>query len=157
MTNQEAYNLYLTAQKFRGNKKLSVKFSWALMRTMKMIEKGLIEPIEELMKPSEIFLKYEEARKTLCEKYAVKDKDGNFVIENGSYTFQKGKTPNLSPLNKKHKKAIEERKKQTDGYKKVMKEKYTDGVHKVKIDYLPEEVSPDDLAALEPMIDGGKA
>ena len=122
------------------------------MRTMKKIETAVIEPIDELTKPNAGFTEYQNARIALCEKTALKDEKGNFIIKEGAYTFKDNVQPKLEPLQKKHKADIDNRKKQMEDEKKILKEEYDGELHRVSFEHVPESMTLDDLASLEFMI-----
>lgn len=152
MTNQEALDLYQVAGTFRDQSGVPVKFAWALMRNMKRIETTVIEPLRELTKPSEALQEYEQKRRELCQETACKDATGEFILENGNYTFPDGKAPDMSALQETYQEELDKREQQLKDADRILAEDYDGELYQVAFEHLPETISPGALSILEPII-----
>lgn len=84
------------------------KFNYALVRNKKKITgevQTIYEAINKLQEP------FHKERIVLCEKYALKDKDGQYIIKNESYQFGASQAvfdKQLQELTEKHKPELSE-------------------------------------------------
>ncbi len=156
--NIELIQLYNTLHSV-GNLK-GVRFAYAVSKNIHKI-KPHIESLQDSVKPSEEFQKYDKERLELAEKHAKKNKDGqpnkitdldnntqSYDIENEE-KFQK----ELKKLQSKYKDALEEREKQIEKYKELLQEEADVELYKIKVEDLPEDITPQQMTNLFMIID----
>ena len=102
------------------------KFAYGRAKNKKIL-KSEIEALNEVLKPSEEYKKYDKERIELCEIHAKKDKDGKPVVESGQLIMrdQKAFDKEHDALTKKHKKAIIARNQQDKEYRELIEDRVT--------------------------------
>lgn len=134
-----------------------VKFAFTVLKNRKIFETQIEEDkaiFEKILTPSDEFKEFETKRIELCIECSEKDENGSPVVENDQYKIlDLNKFDNeLNKLSKKHKEAIDARKKQIDDYNSLMEEDLILDFKKISINDLPNEVSEKQLRMLEFMI-----
>jgi DNA-directed RNA polymerase specialized sigma subunit len=138
------------------------RFVYAIAKNARLI-KPEIESINETLKQTDEYKKYEKERIALAEKYAKKDGQGNAIIipnrnnpNVGDYDIDDKKKFNeeLEKLNDKNKKVIEAREKQEEEYGKLLEEETEDfKFHKIKFDDLPENITSGQLIGISLLLE----
>lgn len=120
-----------------------VKFSYLAVRNKQVVQEEL-KTIQESIKPAAAFQEYEKKRIGLCEEFCIKDKAGKPVITaNSNYAGldvnEEWKTAHEALL-EEYKEALDERKKQMEGYAEFLKEEV-----ELKLITIPIKMLPDSL------------
>lgn len=130
------------------------KLGYAIARTKAKL-KVEVEALEEALKPDATFQKYEEKRIELCRKHVQKDPQGNPVVQGNEFVFGENRgafDAEMAPLTAEHAQAIEDRKRQIEGYQAGMKEPITVEVHQVDVADLPQDVTVGQMDVLYRLI-----
>lgn len=152
MKNSELYNLragLLSVGSLTG-----IKFAYAVARNKAKLDSE-ISTMESVIKPKADFLAYEEERISLAKESAVKDSSGKPTVDGGNYVManQEVFDKAIKTLQEKHKAAIEGREKQLSEYKNFLDEESSFKPYMVKMEFVPEAISPNQLSGIFPMID----
>lgn len=131
-----------------------VKFSYAIARNIAIL-KPIIESLKKAQEPSVEFQKYDLERVVIAEKYAKKDENGKPVIIGESYIFEDKKIfdKEVETLQKKHKKAIDERTKQIEDFNKLLEEESTVALNLINIKDVPEEITSTQMIQIYQLIE----
>jgi len=139
-----------------------VKFAYAVSKNKRLFETEMTA-LSDMQKPSEGFVEYEKTLQELAKKHARTDEKGEiemqtapngavgFVIDEDNLIFNEAK----KKLDKKFKKAIDERQEVSLKIDEVMKEEIdlsALGVHKILFKDLPDELNAKEFELLEFMI-----
>lgn len=128
------------------------KFAYFVMKNIKII-KPEIEFIQDLNKVPSEFIEYDKKRIEMCKKYAVKDDEGQPIIEDGNYKIKNQKLfdKKLNELKKEYYDTIEEKNKKDLGMTKFLMEDADVDFYKIKMEDLP-ELSAKVLMVLDELI-----
>ncbi|MFA6077366.1 MAG: hypothetical protein WC735_04825 [Candidatus Paceibacterota bacterium] len=140
MTKGDNINLFSTLNKL--GKLTGVKFAYAVARNLAFL-KPEYEALQEAVKPTEDFVKYEEERVELAKEYAKKDAEGKPISENNAYVLEDKETFDVKfiELKKKHKKTLEAREAQLKEQEELLKTDSTLVLYKVKIEDVPKDIT----------------
>lgn len=155
MSNDEILTLHSSLRKlgnFRG-----VKFAYGVSKNISILERE-VRSLTEAMKPSPEFSKFEEERVALAKKHAKKDENGKemtiidgditrYVMENEA-KFNK----EFEVLKKKHKKAIDERKKQSEEFNELLKTESEIDLFKISLEDVPSEISVAEMEIIKDIV-----
>lgn len=130
-----------------------VKFAYTTLKNKKKIEEE-IKFLEEVVKPSDKFLEYEQERIQLCNQFADKNEDGSPVIENNQFKIQDMDTFNkkLENLKKSYDGVLEEREKQIFEYNSMIDEEVGIEFTKLNLNDLPTDISAEQLEKIDFMV-----
>lgn len=129
-----------------------VKFAYAVSRNLSILKPEL-ESLEKAAKPTDEYMKFEDERIKLVEKFAEKDEKGKAkqvpMVSNPrqtEYVIDKDKQEELDKefgeLKEKHKEAVEGREKQIKEYNELLKSEAPKlEFHKVSIDQVPAQIN----------------
>lgn len=134
-----------------------VKFAFTVLKNRKKIEKQLEEdkPIfEEILKPTEGFIEYENKRIALCELHSEKDEDGKPITEGDKYKILDIQKFNdeLFELTEKYTESVEDRKRQIEEYNSLMEENVDIDFQKISFENLPDDLTEKQLTSIEFML-----
>lgn len=135
-----------------GNLK-GVKLSFAIAKNKKIVEEEA-EALVEAVAMTDEYKKYEEERLKLCKKYASKDDSGNPVLVADDYLIkdQVAFDEAIKELNDANTELIEERDKQVEEGNKLLDEYSSIKLHKIKYEYIPDDVTIAQMDILLPLI-----
>ncbi len=158
MKNIELVQLYNTLHSVGDLK--GVKFAYAVSKNIHKI-KPHIESLQESVKPTEEFQKYDKERAELAEKHAKKNKEGkpitNTNLDNNTQSYEieneEKFQKELEKLQKKYKGALDERESQIEKYKELLQEEADVELYTIKVKDLPEDITPEKLTNLFFIID----
>ena len=136
------------------------KFSFALVKNFDKIEKELKQLEESRKKPSEKLALYNELEGELIKKLALKNEKGDYIIQKNAdgtskYTFDDLEKVNngVIKLQKANPEAMEELKKDNEDYNTLLDEPAGIDFYKVKIDFVPDTITVEQLASIECLIE----
>lgn len=136
-------------------------------KSLAEVEFKVIQEARDMIKPSDKFMEYEEKRIAVCEEVALKDEEGKslkILLEDGREVFNipPNKTKELEEkLNAlldgdpEYKPAIEEKNKTEEEFKNLLEEEVEMSFVKINIDDLPNEITPNEIQILEPLLEVG--
>lgn len=150
MTKQEVLNLYNGLQAVSNLS--GAKWSYAIVKNISKIEQE-IKALQKAYAFSDEFAAYEQKRIGLARKHAVKKAGEPQTVRIGNneeYLIKDEKKFNveLDKLQKKHQKAVNDRKKQLADFNEILKEKIEIDLYKIDPDLIPEEITPAQLSAI---------
>ena len=164
MTNQE---LFMLAQGLANNlthlKALKgAKFTYGITKNMDLIQKEM-DLINDIIKPSDELKEYDDIRVKLCEKFAKKDENGEYIkIESipGSGQFEydidqeseEWKTA-IEKIKTEHKTILDERDEQIKEYNNLLYSDINIEFHKIKLDDVPTDISLELMQIIKPFIE----
>ncbi|MFA5395224.1 MAG: hypothetical protein WC346_04320 [Methanogenium sp.] len=154
MNKQDALNLWNGLHAVSGLK--GAKWAYAVAKNINNL-KSEIEALQKSIAPSKEFSEYNNKRLELAQKHAAKEKGVPKKIKIGNteeyLIADKNKfNKELKPLQKKYKKALDERDKQMKDFEEILKEEVKIDLHMVDSDYIPEEITPAQVTAVMPII-----
>lgn len=129
------------------------KFAHARNRTMSKI-RPILYKIDEVYKPPNDYLTYDEQRAKLCEKFS-KNKDGIIKrLDNGDFDIQdkEGFNKEVKILQKKCEKIIKARDQQLKYYEKMLKESIEIEIHTIAEEEISDDIIGHHYDAILPMI-----
>lgn len=152
MQNKKLVELYQGLNSVKDLK--GVKFAYGIVKNINII-KSEIEAFQESINPTKEFMAFENGRIELAKKHSKKDDKGNPVIADNQYEVEdKDKfEESFLELREKHKEAIDKREKQAEEYNKLLAEESKIELHKIKMSDVPDNISPEQLAAIFDIID----
>ena len=136
----------------------NVKFSYFVAKNRKLIEIE-IAALQEMMKPTDDYKVYDEARIDLAQSYAEKLPTGNFKLENNEYVMNPKNREkfltDIKALKKKHKSAIDAYEKKLKEFDEILDKDETDiQFHKIKMSELPPAITPQQIQTFMDLIEG---
>jgi len=177
LTNQQALAMHFTLQKLSSRDDLQGKFAYAVMRNLKNL-KPVVDSLSEIRKPVEGFKEFEDERVALCESYAQrapevdengmpkKDSNGEIILSNnpavsqGQYVIDTDKIEELDSKIKalktsdKYASVISQMESKELQLKEMLNDDAQIEVFKVSPDYIPNNISPNELSILDEMLQG---
>lgn len=155
ITNQEIVNLYQGLQLVASL--TGAKFAYAIARNTEILEKEL-KSLRIAGRPSDEYMKYEEARGELAESHARKDKDGQpekykkdglerFSIEDNA-KFE----ADFTALRLEYKDVIISHKKQQKEFDELLLEETTVELYMIPKSYLPENINTKQMVGILPIV-----
>jgi hypothetical protein len=130
-----------------------VKFAYAVIKNKKKIEEE-IKIIEETIKPSDDFSKYEQERIQICVVNSEKKEDGSAVIVDNKYKIidmEKFNTE-LEELRSNYTDTIKDRESQIADYNNLLEEDLDMTFFKIGENDLPLDITPAQLLSIEFMV-----
>lgn len=140
-----------------GSNYKGAKFNYFLAKNDRLI-RGELSIIDEIMKPSPEFLKFEQERYKLCAEYSNKDEHGTPIIRNNSYDINIERKDEfekkLEELKNKPENipVVKQRDEQFAKYKEVMDVENDIQLHKIKLSDIPDDLSKDYIDGLFDLI-----
>lgn len=130
-----------------------VKFAYARSKNKNKIESE-IKSLQEAIKPSEDYAKFDKDRIELCEKHCDKDDKDKPVMENSRYVFKNRKNfeTAFNGLKKTYNDTLEAREKQIEEYNKLLEEKSDFEIHHVLLSDVPDGITGKQLEDVMEMI-----
>lgn len=152
MKRRELY-MFMQSLNNLGNLK-GVKFAYSIIKNKKKIEEE-IKILEEVVKPSDEFSKYEAERIELCELHCEKDDKGEPVVEDDKYKIidESKFDKELETLKESYNTYITEREDQIKDYNKMLDDEIEMDFAKVNFDELPTDISTTQLESITFMLD----
>lgn len=133
-----------------------IKFAYSVLKNKKLLDDE-IAILQKTVEMTEAYKDYETQRVTLCEMNSERDEQGKPVIVNNQYSIidRESFEKEIEELKAKFADVINERIKQVTEYDNIMVEEsdIVDKLSKVKVEFLPEELSANQLEALKEMIE----
>ena len=136
----------------------NTKFAYAITKNTRLIDAEL-EIMKEIAQSGvpEKLQEFESKRKELIEKYAEKNEDGTFKTVNGNYDVQGDNLvafqTDYDALTKEYADTLAENEANNAKVDGMLKEEIDLALIKVKVDNLPDDLSAEELDALEPIIE----
>jgi hypothetical protein len=124
----------------------SFKFSYFIARNNKLVKEE-VEIWQKMILPAGKFKEYEDKRMDMIKKFAEKQSNGIYKIENGEYIIvpekQKDFDKEIEKLKKRYKKALDEREKQMKDFDDSLENLDVDlKFSTIDIKDMPEEITP---------------
>lgn len=141
---------------------LTGKAGYAVAKNRKLIEAEL-EALQETVKATKSFEKYENERVELAKKHAKKDEKGEPVVSKphpltGQTSFviekQEQFDKEYEKLKETHKEALEEREKQINDYNAFLQEDIKIELHKIEESDIPETATAEEIYTLLEIVNG---
>lgn len=128
-----------------------VKFAYAVAKNRRVVE-AEVNAMQEALKPTKEFEEYDKKRIVICEKYCERDEKGkplfdaqnNYKDVNGNPAFE----AEIKVLKEEYAEALDERRKTTEDYNKMLEEEIEFTFHKVLQDDLPKDITAGQLSAI---------
>ena len=136
----------------------NTKFAYAITKNTRLIDAEL-EIMKEIAQSGvpEKLQEFESKRIGLIEKYAEKNEDGTFKTINGNYDVQGDNLvafqTDYDTLTKEYADTLAENEANNAKVDGMLKEEIDLALIKVKVDNLPNDLSAEELDALEPIIE----
>lgn len=126
-----------------------VKFAYTVVKNKKLIETE-IQLLQDIIKPTDDFQRYERERIELCENFCVRGDDGQPIVENNNYKIddKAGFDEAMDILKDKYETEIVNRAKQVDDYNRLLGEDVDINLIKLKVTDLPEGMSADQIESV---------
>ena len=130
-----------------------VKFAYALSKNKKLIMRE-IEMLNEVIKQSEEYAKFEKKRVELCEKYAKKDEKGKPKIEKNEYLIANRKKfeKELEKLRADNKEPLDKREIQVKEFNELLENESSYVPFKIKLEDVPKEITASQLDGIKDLI-----
>ncbi len=134
-----------------------VKFSYAVVRNINIL-KPEIEALQEVIKPSEEFTKYEQERIELAKEHSKKDDKGEPMSENNKFILEDEKKfeKEFEKLKEKNKKVFDDRQKQIDEYITLLETESSMELFKIDISDVPEGITTQQMNSIYELIEEQK-
>ena len=141
---------YVSDQNLKG-----VKFNYVIARILVELQRH-IDSLEESIKPSDLFKKFEQEKNQLLLKYSEKDDKGDVVFEDEQKTQVKIKDDEQEEFNEEFGKLIEEydevlkeRDKQLKEFDRLIREEAVEiKVPELTLDDIPEDIDTKTMTSL---------
>ena len=134
----------------------NIHLSYSIAKNIRLMEQHLAT-FKDIGKPSEDYMKYENARIKLNAECAQKDArkqpriiDNKFIIDPEKQVFF---DESMKALVEEHKSAIDEQNKKQMDIEKMLDDECTIDVHKMKLSWFPNTFKPGDLEILMDLIE----
>lgn len=131
------------AIKILEGRPLNIKFSYFLAKT-KIAIKEEATALEDLAKPSEAFIEYDQKRTRLAQRLADKNEDGTIRVNNNNFVITKNLElfqEEMESLRDLHKDAIQGRKDQIKQLNDMLEEDIEiEGLQIIEYKDIPEEI-----------------
>jgi len=152
MKRSELFDLYNKLQGLRYHSD-NKKFSYALIKNIKSIE-GDINKLNEIIKPNEDFLKFEQKRISVCQAHAIKDENGEPILNGDEFQIEDMEKFNadLEPMKAKYQSTLSERQKQIEEYNSLLDEEINVDLTLVGPDDLPDGITPNEIEDIYPIL-----
>lgn len=133
------------------------KFAYAVAKNMVTIS-NTFKRLGEMLKADKDYTPFDKERVELCRTHAIKDKDGNPIMENGAYTkmiSQKHFNKDFDKLKQKYKEPFEKQEAKVKAYQAKMNEEVGDlsKLHKITKENLPPNITPGQIFNIMPLIE----
>lgn len=159
-------DLYRFKQGFENlyNVEISAELSLKVIKNLRLLNTEL-EDLEKVVKPSDEFMKvYQPKVEELAKKNCIKDESGNplpKVGPNGSTTYDftsEGKVKFEKDLlelenNPENKTIVDERKKQIEGFNKLLEKNNDIKLNKIELSQLPKTITPQQIDLIYELIE----
>jgi len=131
-----------------------VKFAYTIIKNKEKLEEE-IKMLEEVVKPSDEFSKYETERIELCELHCEKDEKGEAIVEDDKYKIidEDKFDGELESLKQSYIEHITEREAQIKDYNTMLDDEMEMDFAKVNFEELPTDISTAQLESIEFMLD----
>lgn len=152
MKNRELKDFQEVLERF--SKVKGREFAYAIYKNKNIIEAEMkiLEQIKRQPHPD--FQNYENERTILCITYSEKDESGNPIIDNNRYriTDHEGFNKDFDELKVKYAEVIKDIEDAEHEYIDFMEKENSIDLYKISIKELPEDISGDEIAMLEPIL-----
>lgn len=128
----------------------NIKFNYWLAKTRTKL-KGEIEAIKEAIKYDDDFIKYQNERIALCEKYAKKDKEGNPIIKNNNFIIDNEEDfeKEIEALKQKYSETIKKAEERTKEIEQFLETTTDTQIPQININDIPDNAfSPEEIELL---------
>ena len=156
MKNQQLFELFNALNTVTGLS--GVRFNYAIAKNIATLKPEILS-LQEALKASEEFNKYDTERIEIAKKHAKKDENGEpikqnvgtqeqFIIEDKEL-FDK----EFEALKEAHKEVYEARLKQLKDFEDLLEVENPVVLHKIKLSDIPEDIKTEQLAGIYPLIE----
>jgi hypothetical protein len=151
MKNKDLYNARNSLVKYLDVKENN-SFSYAIYKNIELID-VILKSFDRLNEVPMEISRYEVERRSICEKYAKRDEDGGFEVENEQYVIENREEfdKEMNELEEKYKDIIEKRKKDLENIEILMESNCELKFIKTDMQDLP-KLSPSEMMNLSFMI-----
>ena len=119
--------------------------------------KSALTPGNEILKETPEYLEYEKKRTDLCMEYCEKGEDGQPRIENQNYVIATEKMTEFNgkveELKKEHEAVLDVMDEKRKKYQEFLEEESTFEPYKIKMEDVPENITPNQLQWIMGIID----
>lgn len=136
------------------------KFAYAVARNQDRLKREL-RILQDVSHPEQPFIEYNEERIKLCKEYSAKDHEGKPVMilngpKSSSYFIedQEAFDKALDVLQEEHKDALDAEKKRIAEHVELLKQEIEIEPYAIRIDWVPNNISVEQMEAIFPFIDG---
>lgn len=152
MKRSELFDLYNKLQGLRYHSD-NKKFSYALIKNIKSIESDINE-LNEIIKPNEDFLQFEQERISVCKSHAIKDENGEPILNGDEFQIENMEQFNadLEPMKVKYQDVLSKRQKQIEEYNTLLDEEIQEDLIKIGPDDLPDGITPNEIEDIYPIL-----
>jgi len=152
MKRSELFNLYNKLQGLRYHTD-NKKFSYAMIKNIKSIEIEIVKH-NEIIKPDEEFLQFEQERLDICKSHTLKDENGVPILKGDEFQIENMDKFNLElvPIKEKYKTVLSHRQELIEKYNSLLDDDIEFDLVKVGPDDLPDSITPDELEDIYPML-----
>lgn len=152
MKRSELFDLYNRLQGLRYHSD-NKKFSYALIKNIKTIESE-INRLNEIIKPTEDFLQFEQERIAICRSHAIKDENGEPILNGDEFQIEDMSKFNsdLEPMKMKYQDVLHKRQQQIEKYNSLLDEQVEVELIKIGPDDLPDSITPNEIEDIYPIL-----
>ncbi len=158
MKNKDIVQLYNNLKEL-GNLE-GVKFAYFVVKNMKILQSE-IAVFEDIIKPSEKYVEYEQKRLDICKKYAEKDENGNCKIENDKFVGCENNeefNKEIQQLNNEYAEVILKRNQQLKEIEQILEEENNNiKLMKIKVEDIPKNITVKQMMVINDLIDENSA
>lgn len=135
-----------------------LKFAYAIAKNKKAVTSE-VEILQESIKPSEGFAKYDKERMELCKELADKDDKGNPKMANNEFVIVANKEDfdiRVKALRERNKDVIDERDKQLKEFNELLKAESDFKPFKIDFEDVPQDITADAMSKIAELINEPK-
>jgi len=157
LTKADNISLYQTLNSKELNSLPGAKFAYAISKNLSIL-KPEIEALQEALKSSEVYKKFDDARIELAKSLAKKDEKGEaIIITNEDKTThydvdEKEFNKAFESLKLEHKEAVEEREKQIAEQNELLKAESNLVLYKVALNDIPNAITGEQMRAISEIV-----
>lgn len=152
MKRSEFFDLYNKLQGLRYHSD-NKNFSYALIKNIKAIEQD-INKLNEVIKPTEEFLQFEQERLAICQSHSIKDDNGDPLLNGDEFQIENIEKFNedLIPLKTKYQDMLNYRQEQIEKYNSLLDQEIEMELVKIGPDDLPDTITPNEIEDIYPIL-----
>ncbi len=152
MKRSELFNLYNKLQGLRHHSD-NKKFSYALIKNIKTIESD-INKLNEIIKPDNDFIQFEQERIGICHSHAIKDENEEPILNGDEFQIENMEQFNLAlePIKIKYQDVLSNRQQQIEKYNSLLDNEINMELVKIGPDDLPDTITPNEIEDIYPIL-----